>query len=152
MSEFVEGLKSRGDVFIRVVRQEDNEIVHSHAIRNLIVALGKTAMARFLGGYSGQSGEYLSKIAFGTDGTAAASGNTALGLSQLVKTATVSYPAFNQVMFSAVMATTEGGTLTYQELGLLSNTSSNLFSRVVIPAITKSSLYRIEVDWVISFQ
>lgn len=121
--------------------------------KNLIVNGGKTLMAKLLGGDAAYKNlEHLTKIAFGTAATAAAATQTALIDETFEKAATVSYPAFNQVMFSTTMEANEGGTSTYQELGLKSDATEVLFSRVVIPAIVKSTLYKIQVEWTISFQ
>jgi hypothetical protein len=113
---------------------------------------GKTILAKLLGHDVAYVGDFISKIAFGTSGTVPVDTNTDLGAEVLQKTATVTYPSINSVMFTATMLDTEGGSLTYQELGLKSDATGMLFSRLVIPAITKSSLYKIQVDWTISFQ
>jgi hypothetical protein len=145
-----ETIKMRGDVNITIIDSDGNKEIQEY--KNLIVNGGKTAMAKLLGGDSGYATDQISKIAYGTGSTAATTGDTALGASVLVKTATVTYPAFNKVMFSATMGTSEGGSNTFQELGLLTNNHSYLFSRLIISPITKSAAYQIQVDWTISFQ
>lgn len=117
--------------------------------KNLVVDTGKTMLAKLLGG--GYAGGSVDTIAFGVGTTAAAGADTALGSEQFTKAAVVTYPAFNQVTFTATMEAAEGGTNTYTELGLKA-TGGDLFSRVIIPAIVKSTLYKIKVDWTISFQ
>ena len=142
-------IKVRGDVKITITGPDGDEI---REYKNLVVNNGKTILARLLGHDVAYAEEYISKIAFGTSGDAPVVTNTALGAEVLAKTATVSYPAYNSVMFSAVMLDTEGGANTFQEMGLKSYNGNILFSRLVIPAITKSALYKIQVDWTISFQ
>lgn len=146
-----ECILAKGDVVIRRIWNDGTEEVIEK--KNLIVTTGKTLMAKLLGGDAAYKNlEHISKIGFGADGTAAAVGQTTLLNQILSKAATVTYPAANQVMFSATMEAAEGGTSTYREIGLLSDATNKLFSRLVIADITKSSLYKIQVDWTISFQ
>lgn len=142
----------RGDVSVWLLADDGSKQLHFER-KNLIVNGGKTIMARLLGGdASYRNLEHLTKIAFGTSNTAAAATQTALVAQQFEKNATVSYPAFNQVKFTTTMEDGEGGSFTYQELGLKSNATGILFSRLVISPITKSALYKIQVDWTVSFQ
>ena len=121
--------------------------------KNLIVRNGKTIMAKLLGGDASYKNlEHISTIAFGTSSTAATDTQTNLIAQQFSKAATVDYPAYNQVRFSATMDAAEGGSYTYQELGLKSAATGILFSRIVIAAITKSTSYKIQVEWTISLQ
>lgn len=121
--------------------------------KNLIVNGGKTLMAKLLGGDASYKNlEHITKIAWGTDGTAAAATQTSLLAEQFEKAVTVDYPAFNQVRFTATMEGAEGGSYTYQEVGLKSDATEILFSRKVISSINKSSAYKIQVEWTISFQ
>lgn len=145
-----ETIKVRGDV--RITMTDLNGRSHIIELKNLVVNNGKTILARLLGHDVAYTGEYISHIAFGTSGTAPVVTNTALGAEVLSKQVTVTYPAFNSVMFSATMLDTEGGSNVFQEIGLKSAGTGMLFSRLVIPAITKSSLYKILVEWTISFQ
>jgi len=145
-----ENIKVRGDVDIRLYRHDGS--MEALEYRNLVVNGGKSILAGLLGNSSAYTGEYIDAIAFGTGSTAPDVSNTTLQTQVLTKTASASYPAFNSVMFTAVMDVADGGTATFQEVGLLSHATQKLFSRLVINPITKSTLYKIEVDWTISFQ
>lgn len=145
-----EFIKVRGDVVITKIYNDGRR--EQQELRNLVVNGGKTILAKLLGHDAAYVNEYLASISFGTGTVAPAVADTALGAEVVRKTAVVTYPATNSVMFSATMLDTEGGTSTYTEIGLLSSTTAKLFSRLAIPAIVKSSLYKIQVDWTISFQ
>ena len=143
-------IRVTGDVTLTITYLDGRiETVH---LRNLVVNNGKTILSRLLGHDGSYTGEYVNQIAFGTGSTPASVGDTALEAQVLAKEATVTYPAFNKVMFSATMQANEGGSNTYREIGLLSAGSNGLFSRLVIAPIGKTSLYMIKVDWTISFQ
>lgn len=147
-----ESVSMRGDVKVWLVDVSTGDR-QLHAKQNLIVRNGKTIMAKLLGGDAAYKNiEHISKVAFGTSATAAVDTQTALVSEQFVKAATVDYPAFNQVRFSSTMEAAEGGSNIYQELGLKTAGGNLLFSRIVIAAITKSSAYKIQVEWTISFQ
>jgi len=145
-----DSIKVKGEVDITILYNDGT--TEKRHYDNLVVTNGKTILAKRLAGDVAYASDQISKIAFGTNGTAAVVGNATLGAEVLSKAVTVSYPAANSVMFSATMLDSEGGTSTYQELGLKSHTNNILFSRLVISPITKSNLYKIQVDWTISFQ
>ena len=144
-------IKVTGEVVVTVTNTETGEVVQTEK-QNLVVNNGKTILAKLLGHDAAYINDFIDKIAFGTGNTAAASTQTALVAQVLTKAAAVTYPAFNQVQFSATMTGSEGGTNTFAEIALLSNTNNRMFSRLVISPITKSTLYQIQVDWTISFQ
>lgn len=142
----------RGDVSVWLLGEDGSKQLHFEK-KNLIVNGGKTIMAKLLGGDASYKNlEHITKIAFGSSNTAVSATQTALVAQQFEKAASVSYPVFNQVKFSTTMEDGEGGSYTYQELGLKSSATGILFSRLVISPITKSALYKIQVDWTISFQ
>lgn len=142
----------RGDVAV-FYEFEDGTRQLATEKKNLVVNGGKTILARLLGGDAAYRDlEHITKIAFGTDATAAAATQTALLAEQFEKSVTVDYPAYNQARFSATMEAAEGGTYTYQELALKSDATEIMFSRIVIAPITKSAAYKIVVEWTISIQ
>lgn len=142
----------RGSVTVKVINAVTGIVEQEIHKDNLVVTSGKKILARLLGHDVAYTGEYVAAIGFGTSNTAAVVGQTALIAKVLEKAATVTYPADNSVKFTATMLDTEGGTSTYQEIGLLSQATGTLFSRLVISPITKSSIYKIQVEWIISFQ
>lgn len=119
---------------------------------NMVVNGGKTIIARMLGNNASYVGEYIDTIAFGTGSTPPATSDTALQTQVFKKAASVSFPAFNQVKYSATMLTSEGNGNTFQEIGLLTAGTDMLFSRLLIGAIVKSTLYAIKVEWTLSIQ
>jgi hypothetical protein len=143
----------RGDVKIFLVNAATGKRTLHLEKKNLIVNTGKTVMARLLGGDAAYKNlEHITKIGFGTDNTAADSSQTALLAEEFEKAATVDYPAFNQARFTTTMEAAEGGSFTYREIGLKSDATEKLFSRLVISPVAKSSAYKIQVEWTISFQ
>lgn len=145
-----EHLTMKGSVVIQVIECSTGKVVQRVEKENLIVDLGKTIASRLLGHDAAYINEYISAIGFGTSNTAAAAGQTTLQTQVLTKAVTASYPTATSVMFSATMLDTEGGTNTFREIGLLSNATAKLFSRLVIGDIVKSTLYKIQVDWTIT--
>ena len=145
-----DAVKVKGELKVSLLYEDGRVVVHEH--KNLVMQVGKTILTKLLAHDPVYVAEYISKIGFGTDPTPAADSQTALVAQVLTEAVTLTYPAYNSVMFTAVMGVADGGTATYQELGLLTNATNMLFSRVVISPILKSSLYRIQVEWTISFQ
>lgn len=119
---------------------------------NMVVNGGKTIVARMLGNDASYADEYINTIAFGTGSNAPSTSDTALQTQVFEKAATVSFPAFNQVQYAATMLASEGNGNTFQEVGLLTEGSDMLFSRLLIGAIAKTSLYAINVEWTLSIQ
>jgi hypothetical protein len=142
-----ESIKVTGDVKITITGIDGSREVRE--LKNLVVTNGKTLLCSLLAGVVAQFVRY---IAFGTGATAPVVGNTALEAFVLSKAVTVTYPAANQVKFAAEMTTSEGNGNTFQEIGLYCATDNNMFSRLVIASISKTVAYRIQVEWVISFQ
>ena len=146
LANIKEGITAIGLVNVRAVYADGT--VEPIFRKNLVVDDGKTLLAHLLGGGSSDA---ITTMGFGTGTTAAAATDEALEASAFTADVTVSYPAYNQVMFAASMGSSEGGANTYTELGLIT-AGATMFSRVIIPAVVKSTLYRLEVEWTISFQ
>ena len=149
---FQENQKIIGEVKVSKVFADGRKVLHQHK-KNLIVNTGKTVMPKLLGGDASYKNlEHISKIDFGDGVTPPAVADTALESSRFTKAAVATYPAFNKVQFDSTMESAEGGSYVYTELGLLTDATDKLFSRIAITPITKSSLYKIAVEWIISFQ
>jgi len=122
----------------------------THFKQNLIMRGGKTLTMRLLAGPTATT-EYISKIGFGTSNLATADTQTSLQAQILTEAITFSFPAYNSVMFTGIMGVSDGGSGVFQELGLLTP-ANTMLSRAVIPPITKSALFSIQVQWTISLQ
>lgn len=147
-----DGLRLTGDVMV-ILEDVETGVLTEIARKNLVVTTGKDLVAKLLGGHvSFAALEEITTIAWGTSGTAAAVGDTSLGDQQFEKAASVTYLGAGQVAFEATMLDSEGGNHTYREIGLKTKTSGILFSRVVIPEVTKSTSYKLRVVWTITVQ
>ncbi|KAA0888781.1 phage tail protein [Oryzomonas rubra] len=146
MEEFI---KVIGNVVItKIYNDGRREVVWDD--HNLVVNVGKTILAKLLSHDANYLNDYISTIAFGTGTAAVTSTDTAMQAQQFSAAVTTSYPAYNQVTFSATMGATDGGSYTYTELGLLS-ASGKMFAHLIVSAITKSAAYKIQVDWTMTF-
>lgn len=99
------------DVFLRGV------LVDRFCDDNLIVNRGRTNVTRLIGG--DVAGLSVAKIGFGTNGTAAAPGNTALTGAFVKNLDSKSYPDDYSVLFNFSLAANEANGLQIQEFGLL---------------------------------
>lgn len=146
-----EGIRVRGDVTITITDKNGNAEVREH--KNLVMQVGKTILAKRLANDAAYANSYIDRISFGTSSAVATDSQTNLlgTVATPVAAITIAYPAYNSVKFSATLLANEGGSNTYQELGLF-GVDEKMFSRLVIAPITKSTAYQIAVDWTISFQ
>lgn len=104
------------DVFLRGI------LVDRFSDDNLIVNRGRTNVSRLVGG--DVTGLSVTKIGFGTNGTAAAPGNTALVAPYVKNLDGKTYPDDYSVLFNFSLGANEANGLQIQEFGLL--TSSGL--------------------------
>jgi hypothetical protein len=135
----------KGEVHIKAYRGD--ELVEEFHQRNLIVTAGKTSMRNLLAG-SGTN-KYVSKISFGTSGTAPAVGDTAITDAFTKAIDSVTYPDASTIRFNWSLATSEANGKDIQEFGLLSN-DNTLFARLTRATISKTSDLRLEGTWTIS--
>lgn len=146
-----DSLTLRGDVRFSSVMLDGTTSIWEE--KNLIVTTGKTVVAKLLGGDAAYASlNEINQIGFGTSGITPVVGDTAL-TGVVYKTATVSYPAANQVKFTATLPAAEGNAILWKELGLVTKTNTYLFSRVLIAngtGITKTADMKFIVEWTIS--
>jgi hypothetical protein len=119
--------------------------------QNLIVTVGRTQMAYLLGG--DVSKNHVSKISFGTSGTAPALTDTQITGAFTKALSGTSWPAAGQVKFSWNLATTEANGKAILEFGLICD-DSVLFSRRIRESgkpINKEADISLEGDWTIIF-
>jgi hypothetical protein len=118
---------------------------------NLIVTAGRTQMAHLLAG--DLTGKQVTKIAFGTSGTAPALSDTQITNAFTKNLLGSSYPAAGQVKFNWNLTTAEANGKAVLEFGLIC-ADTTLFSRRIRESgkpINKESDTSLEGDWTIIF-
>lgn len=138
---------AKGEVNIKVFEGE-KLIDHIHE-KNLVVTLGKTNIAKLLGGDA--AGKAITQVAVGENGIAPAVGDVGPLMTQFAKAIdTVSYPSANQVQFDFDIDNSEANGLTIREFGLL-NVDGVLFARKNRSAdIVKTIAIRLVGTWTIT--
>lgn len=118
----------------------DGQIKDKRESHNVVTTVGKEFLASFLYSAAVASSAFdVKHMAIGTDSTAEAVGNTALGTEVARHTGTAGYTSGAIYSVVATFATGSGtGAIT--EYGLLSsNTAGTLFSRLTTAAINKGA-------------
>lgn len=134
---------AKGEVNIQVF--ENGKLIETIQENNLVVTLGKTNLAKLMGGDA--AGKKIDKISVGTNGTAAAVGDTAITGAFSKAIESVSYPETNSVMFNFDIDNTEANGMTIREFGLL-NTDSVLCARKIRSTeIVKTNAIRLVGTW-----
>ena len=124
-------------------------LIEVYEDKNLVVDLSKQQLARLIGG--DVTGRSLTKIGFGTSGTAPAVGNTALTGAYVNNLGAVTYPATNSVQYAFSLSTSEANGLSILEFGLFT-TGNVLFARKTrTGAIVKDSDLSLAGSWRINF-
>jgi hypothetical protein len=117
--------------------------------KNLIVDVSKTIHSRLLGGAT--TGKIITKIGFGTNGTAPSAGNTSLTGPYIKLLDSVSYPTSNQVQFNFSLGSSENNGVGILEFGLISGDGSLYARRVRAGALSKESDISLTGYWTITF-
>ena len=116
---------------------------------NLIVDGSKQAHARLIGG--DVANRSITQIAFGTSGTAPASGNTAITGAFTKDIDGVSYPASNQVSFEFSLLSAENNGMAIMEFGLLTEGGVLYARKVRASALNKDTDLSFSGAWTITF-
>ncbi|MCG2614910.1 hypothetical protein LZZ85_11480 [Terrimonas sp. NA20] len=141
-----DGLIVRGEVDIRLYQGETE--VNRVYEPNLVVDLGKTNVAKLLGGDA--AGKAVTKFGVGTNAVSAAVGDVGLTGMFSKSIDSVSYPDSRSVMFHFDLDNGEANGISIREFGLL-NDSNVLFARKVREAaIVKTNLIRLVGTWKIT--
>lgn len=129
------------------VYNKQGELVSEFHDHNMIVAVAKDAVCRLIGG--DVTGKSITKIAFGTNGTAEASTDIAITGGTEKAVSSVSYGT-GYVEFECTLGFTEGNGLAIAERGLVT-ANGTLFARKAHPVINKTSSDQIVFYWRINF-
>jgi hypothetical protein len=128
---------------------QDGKVIRHVRDENLIVDGARAQMARLVGGDG--TNRQITKIAFGTNGTAADVTDTEI-TDAFVKAVTEhTYPETGRVQFSWNLATSEYNDQAIMEFGLLC-ADDTLFARFVLTSpINKQSVFALQGTWEIVF-
>lgn len=126
---------------------QDGRLVEHFDESNMVVVGMVTAQMQLLGG----TGTPITKIGFGTNGTAPVWNNTALTNSYVKSLGTVEYPASNQVKFNFTLGTTEANGKSISEFGLLTTGGVLVTRKVRSSPISKTSGVSFTGSWIITF-
>lgn len=146
MKEKIHNLKGRFE--LQVVCAHTGKILENYVDPNLVVNTGRQSVMQLLG--SADSDKQLTKIAFGTNGTAPAGGDTAITGAFTKSLGTVSYPTISSVKFDWTLGSSEANGMNLVEFGLLCE-DTTLFARKVRALIVKNSDIILNGNWTISF-
>lgn len=116
MFNFIDNL-CRPEGIFRLDIFRNGELIEQYEDNNLVVDVSKQQLAHLVGG--DVTSRSITKIGFGTGGTAPVVGNTGLTAGFYSKAlGAVSYPATNAVQFAFSLGTTEANGLAIIEFGL----------------------------------
>lgn len=127
----------------------NGELVERVDESNLIVIGSRVTHARLLGG--DVANRSLTKIAFGTSGTAPVDANTAITAPFEKTFDLVSYPAANQVQFDFSLGSSENNGVAIMEFGLLTAGGVLYARKVRTVALNKESDLSFSGSWIINF-
>lgn len=151
MSDVKDSIKVKGSVEI-ILKDKDGNTKDTRSFDNLVVTTGLEHIADQLLGTPTQN--KISQIGVGTDGTAAAVGQTALLGEVLIQSVDNGYPilgaANNQVKYVSTFAA-GSATATLAEAGLFtSDLSEVMVARQVFASIVKGANDILEITWTLS--
>ncbi len=127
---------------------ERGRLVEHYAGTNLVVAESSQILANALGGATGGP---VSQIAFGSNGTAPSSGDTAIANQFAKAVDSVIYPGPNQVQFNFSLLSTEDNGATIWEFGLLSGGGLLFARKVRSSGLSKTNQVSLSGSWIITF-
>lgn len=135
--------------YLTVLVYERGKLVEEWSGKNVVVAQSRTENAHLFGG--DVTNRSISKIGFGTSGSAPSSGNTAL-TSPFIKTIDgVTYPTSASVEFSFSLSTAEGNGKAIMEFGLHTAAGILVARRVRSAVLNKTSDIALSGKWRIEF-
>lgn len=135
---------------VLVLLGSDGKEKDRREIKNLVVGAGLGHIASRL---TGTAQAVMSHMAIGTDSTAAASANTALGaeVGRVALTSTTLGGAYSQNLTYAATFGAGVGTGNLREAAILNNSSGGtMLCRTVFPLITKGAGDTLQVTWTVN--
>lgn len=125
------------------------ELVEHTIEHNLVVDAYKVIAQHLIGG--DVTGKSITQIAFGTNGTAPAGGNTAITGAYTKGLDSHSYPDATSVSFAFSLGSTEANGIAILEFGLLTADGTLWSRKTRTTALNKASDITLTGSWVIQF-
>lgn len=141
----IDGINAKGSFNIKIY--ENGRLVEDYTDSNLVVSLGKTNVAKLLGG--DLNGVAITKVQAGTNGTPPSPADAAITNPFTKAIATVTYPASNEVQFGFTLEAHEANGKAISEFGLVDD-NNILFARKTRTVINKVSPMVIVGAWKIT--
>jgi len=141
-----EKLKFKGEVDIQVF--ENGKLIDRIHENNLVVTLGKTNIAKLLGGNA--AGKAITQIAVGTSGVAATVADTTITTQFAKAIDSVDYTTPTSVTFNFDIDNAEANGLTIREFGLLNGDGVLCARKVRDTDIIKTDAIRLVGTWKIT--
>ncbi len=132
---------------LRVYRR--GELVEVFEERNLIVVGSQQAHAKLLGG--DVANQSVTRIGYGTNGTAPTFSNTSLTGAYTKIIDTVSYPASNQVQFAFSLGLGEANGMAISEFGLITAGGTLYARKTRSMPLNKGDDIALAGTWTVSF-
>ncbi|SHN42220.1 hypothetical protein [Chitinophaga sp. CF418] len=133
---------------VRVLIYENDRLIDTIQENNLVVNLGKTNIAKLLGGDT--EGHAITQIGVGTNGADAALGDSTLANMFKKAVGGATYPDAQSVQFNFDILNSEGNGITIRELGLLNAANVLCARKVRAGEIVKTSAIRLVGSWTIT--
>jgi len=141
-----ENLKASGSLRV-VVTGKDGQVKEEHDFKNLVVTVGKNFVASRM---VGTAANVMSHMAIGSNNTAAAAGDTALG-AELGRVALASASATSAVVTYTATFPAGIGTGAVVEAGIFNNsTGGTMLCRTVFSVVNKGADDAMSVTWTVT--
>lgn len=137
------------NVFERGKKIDEFRLIEHWPRKNVLVNNIKTLISHLIAGDT--ANKFVTKIGFGTSGTAAAPSDTALTGMYSRAIGTVSYPTSSSVQWAWQLDTGEANGVAILEFGLLSATNELVARRARVSPINKTSDISLSGTWGINF-
>lgn len=142
-----EQVSMRGDVVIQLFNEKTGELGERREIKNLVVTTGKEFIASRM---VGAASDVMSHMGIGSDNTAPAAGNTALG-AELGRVALGTLSVSGAVVTHAATFPAGTGTGAVVEAGVFNASSAGTMQcRTVFPVVNKGVDDAMAVTWTVT--
>ncbi len=142
--QFAESLQVHCNVIIAVHDAATGRLLSTQRRHNLVTLAGRNVIRDLLGGIDSD----ITHVAVGTDNTAPASGDSALGAEEFRDVVTKRIYSSGKLQIQFYLPTTAANGHTLTEAGLLTASSGgSLFARVIYEGIAKTASVTVTYTW-----